>query len=183
MGVYQKRTSGTGQEELLVQGENGLRPRSWSRDGRFLLIMSAETGNVDLSVLPLHGDRKLEPFVASEFQETQGQFSPDGKWMAYTSNESGPYEVYVQAFPRRSGTEGKWKVSTAGGEDPHWRPDGKELFYLAPSGRLFAVPVQITGPNAGFGMGVPQALFDMHTLVDRWVRLPGPSSYDVRAGR
>jgi Tol biopolymer transport system component len=66
--------------------------------------MSNETGNLDLVVMPLEGNRKSEPLVASEFQETQGQFSPDGKWIAYTSNESGQYEIYVEPFPRGSGS-------------------------------------------------------------------------------
>ena len=111
-------------------------------------------------MLPLEGDGKPVPFVASEFQETQGQFSPDGNWMAYTSNESGQFEVYVERFPHRSGAEGKSKVSTAGGEDPHWRPDGKELFYLDPGGRLFAVPVKNSDTKTGFAMGASEALFD-----------------------
>jgi WD40 repeat protein len=180
-GLYQKHTSGTGQEEVLLIGENGLRPRSWSRDGRFLTLMSSDSGSMHLVVLPLQGERKPERFVASEFQETQGQFSPDGKWMAYTSNESGQYEVYVEAFPREPGAEGKWKVSTAGGEDPHWRPDGKELFYLDQGGRLFAVPVQNSGAKPGFGMGAPQALFDTRlSQFDRRIGgFPGPPSYDV----
>jgi hypothetical protein len=132
--------------------------------------------------LPLEGDRKPEPFVASEFHEAQGRLSPDGKWMAYTSNESGRFEVFVEPFPRGSGVAGKWPVSTAGGEDPGWRPDGRELFYLDPGGRLFAVPVQNSAPKSGFLMGAPQALFDTRLLrEDRWLGYPGPffRSYDV----
>jgi hypothetical protein len=133
-------------------------------------------------VLPLEGDRKPVPFVASEFQETQGQFSPDGKWMAYTSNETGRFEVYVEPFPRGAGAVGKRAVSTAGGVEPRWRPDGKELFYLDPGGRLFAVPVQNSGPKSGFSMGAPQALFDTRlSREDRRMGWPAPLawSYDV----
>jgi Tol biopolymer transport system component len=91
---YQKRTNGVGQEVLLAKVYGGPGPVSWSRDARFLLLTSGGIGNLDLSVLPLEGDREPVPFVASEFQETQGQFSPDGNWMAYASNESGRFEVY-----------------------------------------------------------------------------------------
>jgi Tol biopolymer transport system component len=133
-------------------------------------------------VLPLEGDRKAEPYVATEFNETQGQFSPDGNWMAYTSNESGPFEVYVEPFPHGTGTEGKLKVSTNGGEEPFWRPDGKELFYLDPRGRLFAVPVQNRGPISSLSMGAPQELFDTRlSREDRWLGFPVPvlRCYDV----
>jgi eukaryotic-like serine/threonine-protein kinase len=164
--VYQKHTRGTGQEELLVKGDNILVPNSWSPDGRFLILMTLAAGNPDLLVMPLKGDRKPEPFLASEFLETQGKFSPDGKWIAYNSNESGRLEVYVEPFPRRPGAEGKWKVSTDGGENPNWRSDGKELFYLDPGGRLFAVPVQNSGPKSGFAMGTPTVLFDMRLSGD-----------------
>jgi hypothetical protein len=180
--VYQKHTNGTGQEELLAKADNQLTPVSWSRDGRFLILLSGGISNFDLSVLPLEGDRKPEPFVASEFQETQGQFSPDGKWMAYTSNETGRFEVYVEPFPRGAGGVGKRAVSTAGGEEPRWRPDGKELFYLDPIGRLFAVPVQNSGPKSGFAMGAPTALFDTRlSREERWQGFPTPvfRSYDV----
>src|SRR5205823_3401104 len=133
------------------------------------LILSSSETSFDLVVVSLEGDRKLEPLIASEFHETQGQFSPDGKWIAYTSNETGRFEVYVEPFPRGAGAAGKWPVSTAGGEEPHWRPDGKELFYVDPGGRLFAVPVQNSGPKSGFAMGAPTALFDTRlSREDRW---------------
>ena len=174
--VYQKHTNGTGQEELLAHADTRLTPVSWSRDGRFVIL----AGNFDLLVLPLEGDRKPEPFVASEFQETQGQLSPGGKWMAYTSNETGRFEVYVEPFPRGAGAAGKWPVSTAGGEEPRWRPNGQELFYLDPGGRLIAVPVQNRGP--GFAMGAPQVLFDTRlSREDRRLGFTSPIilSYDV----
>jgi Tol biopolymer transport system component len=180
--VYRKHANGTGQEELLAKGGYRTTPASFSRDGRFVILSSAGSGNLDLLVMPLEGHRKAEPLVASEFMETQGQFSPDGKWVAYTSNESGRYEVYVEAFPRGSGVAGKWPVSTAGGEEPLWRPDAKELFYLDPGGRLFGVPVQTSGPKSGFLMGVPQALFDTRLArEDRWqgFSVPVLRSYDV----
>jgi Tol biopolymer transport system component len=180
--VYQKHSNGTGQEELLVKGNFRLIPVCWSRDGRFVILLSVGTASLDLLVLPLEGDRKLEPFLASDFQETQGQLSPDGKWMAYTSNETGRFEVYVEPFPRGTGAVGRWPVSTAGGEAPLWRPDGKELFYLDSGSRLFAVPVQNSGPKSGFATGAPAALFDTGLLrEERWQGFSAPRLriYDV----
>ena len=84
-------------------------------------------------------DRKVTPFLHGEFDENTGDFSPDGRWVAYESNESGRYEIYVQPFP---GPGGKWQVSTNGGTAPVWRRDGKELFYVAPDRKLMAVPVK-----------------------------------------
>jgi eukaryotic-like serine/threonine-protein kinase len=180
--VYQKHTNRTGPEELLAKSDNRITPVSWSRDGRFIILSSGGTSSLDLLVLPLEGDRKPEPFVASEFQETQGQLSPDGKWMAYTSNETGRFEVYVEPFPRGRDAAGKWAVSASGGEELRWRPDGRELFYLDPAGRLLAVPVQNSGPKSGFAMGAPTALFDTRLSRDeRRQGFPQPivRSYDV----
>jgi protease II len=105
-------------------------------------------------VLPLFGDRKPIPFLQTEFNEGQGQFSPDGRWMAYASDESGRREVYVQTFPASGG---KWQISADGGAYPRWRRDGKELFYIAAGQKLMAVVVQ-TDPT--FQAGRPQALFE-----------------------
>ena len=103
----------------------------------------------DLWVLPLEGDRKPQPYLQTQFRENQGQFSPDGHWVAYTSDESGRLEVYVQPFPAAGG---KWQISTNGGENPKWRRDGKELFYLGLDRRLMAVEVK-TAPT--FEAGLP----------------------------
>jgi len=84
------------------------------------------------------------------------QFSPDGKWVAYASNESGKFEIYVTSFP---GAQGKWQVSSAGGTQPRWRGDNKELFYIAPDGKMMAVPVSA---GANFDAGAPAALFQAH---------------------
>ena len=77
-------------------------------------------------------------FLKTEFDERHGQFSPDGRWVAYRSSESGRFEIYVRPFP---GPGGQWQISTAGGIAPRWRPDGKELYYIAPDGKLMAVPI------------------------------------------
>ena len=107
--------------------------------------------------LPLEGDRKPVPVVATSFNETNAQFSPDGRWIAFQSNESGEPEIYVQPFLRPGQ---KLRISTAGGVQARWRRDGKELFYLAPDQRLMAVPIQLDAelPN-GVDVGTPAALF------------------------
>ena len=111
----------------------------WSADGRFLLYEISSAGNQDLWLSPFDGDRTPYPFLSSPARETQGQFSPSGTWIAYTSDESGSPEVYVRRFPD-TGT--KWRISTHGGAQGRWRHDGKELFYLALDGRLMAVDIQ-----------------------------------------
>ena len=108
----------------------------------------------DLSVLPLDGDRKPFVFLSTRFDERVGQFSPDGHWVAYQSNESGRNEVYVRPFP---GPGGASPVSTSGGIQPRWRADGKELYYIAPDGTLMAVPITVKG--ATLEPGVPAVLF------------------------
>jgi Tol biopolymer transport system component len=153
--LYQKASSGAGSEELLLESSLAKYPQDWSPDGRFLLYLQIDpkTG-YDLWVLPLFGERKPFPFVNSSFDEADGQFSPDGRWVVYMSNESGRYEVYVQPFP---GPGGKWQVSTGGGIEPRWRRDGKELFYIAPDGKLMAAPIQSAGQT--LEAGTPAALF------------------------
>jgi len=154
--IYQKPSNGTGNDELLFKASDPTGPHDWSPDGRFILfgLLSPKT-NVDLWLLPLFGDQKPAPFLQTEFTENQGRFSPDGRWVAYTSNESGPYQVYVQSFPTSGG---KWQVSTAGGAQPQWRHDGKELFYLSPDRKIMAVEVNAAGPT--FVPGVPKPLFE-----------------------
>jgi dipeptidyl aminopeptidase/acylaminoacyl peptidase len=129
-------------------------PSNWSADGRFIAYTSTASGTSDVWVLPLLGDRKPLPLVQTRFNETGAVFSPDARWIAYTTNENGnQFDVFVQPFP---GPGGKHQVSTSGGSQPVWRADGKELFYLAADGTMMAVPIDATGQ---FNAGVPQALF------------------------
>jgi hypothetical protein len=107
-------------------------------------------------VLPLDGDRKPFPFVQTDFDERDGQFSPDGMWIAYQSNESGRFEIYVQSFPGG----GKWQISTNGGAQARWRRDGKELFYIALDARLMAVPVRLASDRKVVDASSPTPLFD-----------------------
>jgi eukaryotic-like serine/threonine-protein kinase len=158
-GIYQKDSSGTGKEELLLQSGLPILPNSWSPDGRYLLYSATgQNGRVELWVLPVAGgtppDSKPVPYLQEPYNERQGQFSPDGRWIAYSSDESGSNQIYVQSFPAGAG---KFQVSTAGGLQPRWRRDGKEIFYISADGRLTAVDVK-TSPK--FETGAPQALFD-----------------------
>jgi eukaryotic-like serine/threonine-protein kinase len=117
----------------------------------------------DLWVLPMDGpssERKPVPFLRTDLSETNGKFSPDSHWIAYDSDESGRFEIYVRPFPTVEGG-GKWMVSHGGGREPHWRGDGKELFYIGPDDSLMAVPVSASG--AAFQSGMPGALFKTPT--------------------
>jgi eukaryotic-like serine/threonine-protein kinase len=164
--LYQKISSGAGSDELLLHGEmdQNILADDWSLDGRFIIYNQATNGlsgkaagkngpSRDLWILPLDGDRKPYPFLQTEFNETHARFSPDSKWVAYISDETGRAEVYVQSFPASGG---KWQISTGGGDQPQWRRDGKELFYLSPDRKLMAVQVK-TGET--FENGAPVPLF------------------------
>ena len=105
----------------------------------------------------MDGERKPVPFLRTEFDERDGKFSPDGHWVAYESNEAGPFEIYVRPFPAAEGGGGKWMVSQAGGTQPHWRGDGKELFYQTGDGSVMAVPVAVSG--SALQSGTPAVLF------------------------
>ncbi len=154
---YRKAVSGAGREEQLLQSELSIFATDWSRDGRYLLYRQNDPKTIsDLWVLPLTGERKPLPFLQTRFDERDGKFSPDGRWIAYFSDESSRYEVWVQSFPAGMG---KWQVSTNGGISPRWRRDGRELYYVSNDGKLMAVEVR---PGATFQMGAPQALFDAH---------------------
>ena len=151
---------GAANEEPLVSPQQAGYPTDWSRDGRFVVYeVSDPKTQYDIWLLPMTGERKPAPLMQTKFNEMQGQFSPDGRWIAYASDETGQLEVYVRPFPSGGG---QWRVSANGGDSPRWRRDGKELFYLAPDGRLMAVPVS-TGSR--FEAGAPRALFQAPFLV------------------
>ena len=132
--IYRKPADGTGKEELLLGGGINNHPFDWSRDGKFIVYeTTGGTTGDDLRLLPMEGDHKPVPYLQTPFNEGDAQFSPDGRWMAYASNESGQPQVYVQAIPA-SGA--KWQISPAGGVQPRWRRDGKEMFYISPDQKL-----------------------------------------------
>src|SRR5499433_2126200 len=161
VNMYQRLSNGTGTDEVVLKSAQPVGPYDWSPDGKFILYgtISPNTGN-DLWLLPLFGDQKPTPFIQTEFNETQGRFSPDGRWVAYSSNESGQFQVYVQSFPISGG---KWQVSTTGGAQPQWRRDGKELFYLAPDRKIMSV--EVNGPGSTFVPGIPKPLFDVRVIT------------------
>jgi Tol biopolymer transport system component len=154
--VYQKSASGGGSEDAIFQSSDNKFITDISRDGRWLMYTQngRTTGN-DLWVLPLTGNRKPSVYVNTEFEERLGQFSPDGHWAAYVSNESGRFEVYVRPFPITA-SGGKWMISSGGGTQPRWRKDGKELFFLSPDGKLMAIEVK---QMPQFRVGFLKALF------------------------
>lgn len=121
-GIYRKASDGLGEEELVVQGGVDDVVQSVSPDGQNLLY-----GNVDIMTLPLTGERKQEAYLKTKYRETGASFSPDGRWVAYDSDESGKHEIYVQGFPER---RGKWPISGDLGNIPQWRADGKELYWI-----------------------------------------------------
>jgi Tol biopolymer transport system component len=175
LDLYEKSASGVGSEQLLLATDQGKVPNDWSPDGRFLLYRSFDpkTG-WDLWALPFGGDRKPIPVVQTNFEERDGQFSPDGRWVAYQSNESGRYEIYVQPFP---GPAGKSQISKDGGAQVRWRPDGKELFYIALDDRLMAVPIHFTSDDQGVDADAAVPLFSTH--VGGAVQSPSRQQYSV----
>jgi Tol biopolymer transport system component len=177
--LYQMPADGSGTAELLLGGKGAQTDvEDWSPDGKYLMYdtqTSPQVPQIHLYVLPLAGDRKPMPFVNNEFITQQGQFSPNGRWLAYRSMESGWSEVYVQGFTLDSAQpRGKWQISTAGGELPRWRRDGKELFYHY-GNTFFAVDVKTDG--ASFEVGIPRSLFDAANVSNGGVT--GDSPYAV----
>jgi Tol biopolymer transport system component len=171
--LYEKASNGVGNDEPILVNERTKYPTDWSRDGRNILFRAIdEKTNFELWYLPV-GTRAPVPYIKSTFGVSHGQFSPDGKWVAYASNESGKWEVYVSPFP---GPGGNWKVSTAGGSEPRWRSDGQELFYLASDGKLMAVAVN-EGPP--FEAGTATTLFQ--TKRRERISATDLFSYDVSA--
>jgi Tol biopolymer transport system component len=166
--LYQKSADGSGGETLLLAGIDHFRvPTSWSTDGKFLVYHEGVSGGTyangvpggwSIWVLPLFGDHKAHPFIQSTFSAREASFSPDGKWLAYCSNESGEYRVYVVPFP---GPGGKWQVSFGDGRGPLWRRDGKEIFYLSADNKLLAVKVGTSGGS--LAAGGARVLFDSHS--------------------
>jgi eukaryotic-like serine/threonine-protein kinase len=162
--LYLKLANGAREDELLQASDRFLFPSHWSADGRYLLYFAPDPETqMDLWILPMTGERKPFAFLKTSATEVWGQFSPDGRWVAYQSNESGSNEVYVRPFnPPGAGAEhrtdgGKWQVSTGGGIHPVWRRDGKELYFLNPAGEMMAAPITISGST--FQTGAIKRLF------------------------
>jgi Tol biopolymer transport system component len=157
--IYRKDASGAGQEERLSEGSNSKIVLDWSKDGKYLLYREENpVTNRDLMALPLQGDRKPIPVVNTQFQESTGAISPDGHWVAYASNDSGRYQLYVQAFPGGdAGPKGRWQVSNGGAYEVKWRGDGKELYYESQDGKMMAAAIQAS--PQGIRAETPRELF------------------------
>ena len=143
-------------EEAFAQSPNSRWPLDWSQDGRFLLFHedNAKTG-IDLLAWPMiEKEPKEIPVATTPFAEVTGEFSPDGHWVAYDTNESGQSQIVVQPFPNPTS---KWQISTAGGSQPRWRRDGKELYFIAPDAKLMAA--QIHASPSGIESESPVVLF------------------------
>jgi Tol biopolymer transport system component/predicted Ser/Thr protein kinase len=166
--LFLRPVGGSGAEQAMLKTTNAEVPTSWSRDGRFIAYqIPGDATDWDIWILPLGSDRKPFPFVQTSAREGDATFSPDGRWLAYRSNDSGKSEIYVTPFP---GPGLRVPISTAGGREPIWRGDGKELFYIAEDGKMMAVPIS-NGPTLEAGIPVP--LFETRS------RLSQPGRYDV----
>jgi eukaryotic-like serine/threonine-protein kinase len=166
--IFWQRADGSGGLERLTTSEYLNFPMSWSPDGQLLAFVEVNpTTGYDIWVLRL-SDRKAQPFLRTPFNESVPRFSPDGRWLAYISNESGRWEIYVQSYP---GPGGKWQISTEGGTEPAWNPNGRELFYRSGE-KMMSVDIA-TQPS--FSAGKPRVLFE-----GRYSPAPGTTpNYDV----
>jgi len=164
--LIQIPVNGSGAREVLVEAVGTpsrpcaarqcvLAPTDWSADGRFVLYTFSGTfpATSDIWALPLSGERKPFPVIQTEFSEGQGALSPDGRWIAYTTDATGQPNVHIQPFLRAGAAQ---RISPNGGRNPHWRADGKELFYLDAAGAMTAVPIDLT---TGSAAGLPKTLF------------------------
>ena len=157
--ICRKPADGAGAEEVLLSEDQILLPNSWSRDGKYLIYQRGPLGNTDVWALPLDGDRQpaqILPHIPNA-GNSAADISPNGRWLAYMSSESGGLQVYVIAF---GGGQGKWQISTNGGTQPRWSNDGKELFYLDPSYNIISVPVKEIRGALQFGAS--------QTIVNNW---------------
>jgi Tol biopolymer transport system component len=162
--ISRKDASGAGEAERLTDDPNGKITMDWSRDGRYLLyrIVSQQTG-MDLWALPLEGPTALKPFpvLNGQFNEGGGRFSPDGKWLAYNSNETGAFQIYVRAFPpaatAATRSSEQWQISQNGGFDVRWRGDGRELYWVTQDGQIWAADIETRSGRVQ--SGTPHRLF------------------------
>jgi Tol biopolymer transport system component len=171
-GIYKKVADGLGNTQSVFQSGNQDKAiNDLTADGRYAIYDTAAATRNQLWALPLFGDRNPFPFVQGDFGAASARFSTNGRYVAYSSSESGREEVYVQTFPQHSG---RWQISTSGGVQPIWRRDGKELFYLTEDEKLMAVDVNTT--SATFQVGIPKQLFQAQLVpIYYWRNIYVPS--------
>ena len=163
-GIYMKAANGSGQDELLFESDNQKFPMHWSPDGRFLLYREHDPQKgTDLWILPIEGEHKPYPWLSTQFDESSWHgFSPDGKWIAYSSTETGRSEIYIQAFvPGEPASGAKWPISSGGGTMPIWRRDGRAMYYFDTKSKMMEVEVTL---GSKIVAGVPKELFDIGPL-------------------
>jgi Tol biopolymer transport system component len=153
--IYRRPANGTGEDELVFASETTKNLTDWTADGRLLMFDEATDTASDLSYVPVSGDRKAVSYLKTKDNEQNGHLSADGRWIAYQSDESGRYEIYVRPFPDAQG--GKWQISSDGGQDPRWRRDGLELYYFSGDNHLIAAAVRHDG--TGFNVLNNEPLF------------------------
>jgi Tol biopolymer transport system component len=164
----QAASGGTKPAQLEASRTGNRLPSSWSPDGRFICYTetNVEDGG-NLWILPVDRPKQAFPFIRTPLREGQGRFSPDGRWVAYYSEESGTGQIYVRRFREGPAAEDKWQVSTAGGIQPRWRSDGKEIYFLAP-GKVMAAAVQLGAES--IELNEPRPLFDYPAPSAFWSR-------------
>ncbi len=154
-------SDGAGEKKVVMRSKERIEPTDWSRDGRHVLMDRGNVGAADIWAVPLAEPDKAFPLVQSQFLDTSGFFSPDGRWVAYVSQQTGRFEVYVTSFP---GGGGRLQVSGSGGTHPYWSADGRTLYYVTLDGELTAAPVD--GRGARFEvLGAPKPLFPVNLFV------------------
>jgi len=167
--LYMRAPNGNGDDEPLLKTASAKYPTDWAGQSIVYHSNNAQT-RFDLWAVSMQHPDQPRPLLRSEYDEVQGQISPDGRWLAYTSNVAGRFDVYVEPLLDKGQ---RWQVSVGGGSDPRWRGDGKELFYIAPDGTLMAVDA---GASPNLDPGPPRALFPLHDLS---VQPPYLSAYNV----
>jgi dipeptidyl aminopeptidase/acylaminoacyl peptidase len=176
--LYRKSSSGVGTEEMLYTSgpDLGLLSGDLSSDGRYLVFTRTRLGDLifDILAMPLSGDRKPVTYLHSAFNNIQPQLSPDGKFLAYSTNETGSYQIVVRTFPDPNGD--RLPVTANGGMEPRWRGDGRELYYLGLDGKMMAVPIRA---GTALQADAPTPLFQ--TPLSLPVSVPYPIRYDVTA--
>ena len=168
--IYAKLASGAGKTDLLFKSPSRKRPTDWSRDGRFIFfdVLAGEGTKSDVWAY-CTANRHAGPILETIYNEGFAALSPDGKWLAYQSDEAraSMLDIHVQSFEGLSvGTKRQWQVSSGGGGEPRWRADGGELYYMTSSGRMMAVTVHPR--NGGFEFDPPHTLFQTRPIPRTW---------------
>jgi eukaryotic-like serine/threonine-protein kinase len=177
--IHQKSAAGVGTDTVVFNSDKTEIPVSASPDGRYIVFSRFKPqgqAGVDTWLLSVSGEPKASPFIESPFDKSQARISPDGRWLAYATNDSGMYQIMVQSFPDPN--RGRWQITAQGGIEPKWRRDGRELYYLAFDGNLMAVPIRETRLDQPFAAGTPVTLFQTSLAVSR-TQSPRDRRYDV----